>query len=435
MSVMRRSLTPPSIDPPSSSSIAPSSSVLSVESSIRVPIGSTLKIAGGRVRGHRAVGVGPGQLGAGQDLDLQRDAQLRAQARRRGAAERVQRAVQPARLLGRELGRAREVDRAHAATPLRGGLLLGQPAVTRRVDERRDRIRGEDGSAALLMPPPPTACAGTRSCSTPPASRTVIRRVPTWTRIVRPRVPPVSEAITRMRAASSSSRTAASLRWPTSREAEDTVNIEAPPTSTASSIRPARAGGEHAIDELGDGMIGELERARLGVAAAGGQHDVRQPGHAEAAIHQRQADARAQAEGHEDIAGDGRGGELTHPDHRLRHCYRPNRRQQLLDAALIGDEQEGDRGVGALDDEVGVQQQRDVAGAGALGQHGLHDRAEHVGRRRGRRRLELHPGHLAERVQVRRAHDVADLHQRGVADLGAGLDAQEAAHRRPRRWA
>ena len=45
MSVMRRSLTPPSIDPPSSSSIAPSSSVLSVESSIRVPIGSTTKIA------------------------------------------------------------------------------------------------------------------------------------------------------------------------------------------------------------------------------------------------------------------------------------------------------------------------------------------------------------------------------------------------------
>ena len=45
MSVIRRSLTPPSIDPPSSSSIAPSSSVLSVESSIRVPIGSTLKIA------------------------------------------------------------------------------------------------------------------------------------------------------------------------------------------------------------------------------------------------------------------------------------------------------------------------------------------------------------------------------------------------------
>ena len=70
MSVMRRSLTPPSIDPPSSSSIAPSSSVLSVESSMRVPIGSTLKIAAVEFDGHRAVGVGPRQLRAGQDLDL-----------------------------------------------------------------------------------------------------------------------------------------------------------------------------------------------------------------------------------------------------------------------------------------------------------------------------------------------------------------------------
>ena len=162
MSVMRRSLTPPSIDPPSSSSIAPSSSVLSVESSIRVPIGSTLKIAAVEFDGHRAVGVGPGQLRAGQDLDLQRDAQLGRQARRRGAAERVQRAVQPPRLLGRELGRAREVDRAHAATPLRSGLLLGQPAFTGRVDERRDRVGAEDGSAALTHAAASDGIAGTQ---------------------------------------------------------------------------------------------------------------------------------------------------------------------------------------------------------------------------------------------------------------------------------
>jgi len=50
-----------------------------------------------------------------------------------------------------------------------------------------------------------------------------------------------------------------------------------------------------------------------------------QPGDAGPAVHEREADARPQTEGHEDIACDGRGGELTHPDHRLRHPYRPNR--------------------------------------------------------------------------------------------------------------
>ena len=76
---------------------------------------------------------------------------------------------------------------------------------------------------------------------------------------------------------------------------------------------------DDAVDELGNGEIGELPRARGRVAAAGGQHDVGQPGHADPPIQQRQADARAQAEGHEYITGDGRGGELAHPDHRLRH--------------------------------------------------------------------------------------------------------------------
>ena len=41
------------------------------------------------------------------------------------------------------------------------------------------------------------------------------------------------------------------------------------------------------------------------------------PGDARAAVHQRQADARAQTEGDEHVAGDGRGGQLAHPDHRL----------------------------------------------------------------------------------------------------------------------
>ena len=54
-----------------------------------------------------------------------------------------------------ELRRAREVDRAHAAAPLRRGLLLGQPAFARRVDQRGDRVRAEDGSAHAAASTPP----------------------------------------------------------------------------------------------------------------------------------------------------------------------------------------------------------------------------------------------------------------------------------------
>ena len=63
------------------------------------------------------------------------------------------------------------------------------------------------------------------------------------------------------------------------------------------------------------------------------------------------------------------------------------------------------------------------------------DRAEHVGGRRRRRRLERHAGHRRERADVGGADDVADLSQRRLADLGAGLDAEHPAHLRRRRRA
>jgi hypothetical protein len=93
----------------------------------------------------------------------------------------------------------------------------------------------------------------------------------------------------------------------------------------ARAARPARprarrgAAGDDAVDQLGHGESANLHgsgRVRRGV----GQHDVRQPGHAGRAVQQRQPDARAEPEGHQHIAGDGRGGELAHPDHRLRHA-------------------------------------------------------------------------------------------------------------------
>jgi hypothetical protein len=44
----------------------------------------------------------------------------------------------------------------------------------------------------------------------------------------------------------------------------------------------------------------------------------------------------------------------------------------------------------------GVQQQCDVASDRMAGEHALDDRAEHVGRGRGRRRLHLDAGHAGE---------------------------------------
>ena len=86
-----------------------------------------------------------------------------------------------------------------------------------------------------LMPPPPSiALPASSSSSLPPASRTVTAEAATSTRTVRPRLPPVAAATTGMRSFTSSSRTAASLRWPTSRLAADTANMLAPPTRTAS---------------------------------------------------------------------------------------------------------------------------------------------------------------------------------------------------------
>jgi hypothetical protein len=46
---------------------------------------------------------------------------------------------------------------------------------------------------------------------------------------------------------------------------------------------------------------------------------VGQAGDRRPAVQQREADARAQAEGDEDLAGDRRGRELAHADHGLGH--------------------------------------------------------------------------------------------------------------------
>src|SRR5437868_8627275 len=57
----------------------------------------------------------PRELVALDDLDQERVAQLRRQARRGAATEGLVRALEPPLLVGRELGRAREVDLADAA--------------------------------------------------------------------------------------------------------------------------------------------------------------------------------------------------------------------------------------------------------------------------------------------------------------------------------
>jgi hypothetical protein len=88
------------------------------------------------------VRVAPGELAHVDDLELERHAQLGRETRRRGPAERLQGALDPPLVVGRELRRAREVDRAHAPlAPAIGVRILGQPPFLRRLDERGDGVR------------------------------------------------------------------------------------------------------------------------------------------------------------------------------------------------------------------------------------------------------------------------------------------------------
>ena len=147
MSVMRRSLTPPSIDPPSSNSIAPSSSVLSVESSIRVPIGSTLKIAAVEF-----AGTAPCAFAHVSWVDVRTSISsgTRSSADRR--VEAVRQKASSVRCSRRVCSAVNLVGRVKSTARMRRrrcgrGLLLGQPALTGRVHKGRDRVRAEDRAA------------------------------------------------------------------------------------------------------------------------------------------------------------------------------------------------------------------------------------------------------------------------------------------------
>ena len=88
----------------------------------------------------------PGQLRDVDHLELELDAHLGREARARRAAERLVRALDPALLVLRELGRPREVDVADALRAARATLLalLDEAAVLRRLDEGGDLVGGED---------------------------------------------------------------------------------------------------------------------------------------------------------------------------------------------------------------------------------------------------------------------------------------------------
>src|SRR6185503_18774753 len=151
----------------------------------------------------RKLGLGgrPGKLGGGDDLALDRDAQLGREAGGRGAAEALQRAAQPPLLIARELRRPGEVHRPQARrAPLGGGgRVVVQLALLGGLDEGGDLLWGQ-GLAHARTP-------GMSSISAPPASL-LSTAPPGKTRIVRPRSPPVADATTGMRSATSSERTA-----------------------------------------------------------------------------------------------------------------------------------------------------------------------------------------------------------------------------------
>ena len=290
------------------------------------------------------------------------------QARRGRAAERVERALDAPLLVRGELRRAREVDRAHAPLAAAvGGGLLGQAALLRGVDERRDRVGGEDLAAHAAHPHRRSARRdGAAHAPSAPGRRD--GHAPgcrASTRTVRPaRAAGVGRGdgdAQRARAPRARPRRCARRRRGRRRRerehagAADEHGLE------------ARCGARRAATIVGDQRVdrgvGELAGRRRVAPDDGGQHDVGQAGDGRPAVEQREADARAQAERDEHVArapAETANSPIRTMVSAMRYDPRPRRARSSSHAAARRDEQEGDRAVLALDREVGVQHERDV---------------------------------------------------------------------------
>ena len=213
MSVMRRSFSPPLIDPPSSSSIAPSTRLVSAASSIRVSIGCTSKIADSELGGTcvwALAHVSWVLVSSSSSSGTRSSADRRVDAVRQNASSvrRSRRSCSAVNFVGRVKSTARirrrrwGADDSSGRRPSRAASTSAAIASGLRTcpltgNHRRSR---EGAIAGCYQHGFAHAHAGTREgltrlASLPPASRTVTRMSSRCTRIVRPRLPPVSVAM------------------------------------------------------------------------------------------------------------------------------------------------------------------------------------------------------------------------------------------------
>src|SRR3954451_8789633 len=189
--------------------------------------------------------------------------------------------------------------------------------------------------------------------------------------MVRPRDPPVSALITVIRDLERCSRTAASLRCPTSSEDFDTANMLAPPTRTASS--PVRRAPSLTTRSINSGTARSANFQLRGGALPpdAGSTTWANP----ATLVRRSSSARPM---HEPSPRDTRTSPATaeaasSPILTIVSAMdlEAEAPQHELDPTGVGDEQERHGAVLAFDHEVGIEQQGGIARTGALRQHGL----------------------------------------------------------------
>ena len=252
---------------------------------------------------------------------------IRSSALRRVAAVREN--VSSARLIRRSwsvvnfVGRVKSTVRMRRWRARSARRLLGQPAVLRGLDERRDRIRGQDLAAHA-------------------ATRAGIRRVQ--------RDLLVAGRARRDRLAADRHADRAAARAARVRRGDGDaqpgelrahgffVALADLHGGAAAELEHAGAADEHRLErdppraqphELGDqrlhGGVGELAGG-AGAPLGRGEHDVGQARDGRPLVHEREADARAQAQRDEHVTRDRGARELAHADHGLGgHLSRPVR--------------------------------------------------------------------------------------------------------------
>ena len=407
MSVMRRSLTPPSIDAAEQQldraqqqralGRAAASACRSARPrrSPRSSSSGTCACALAHVswRGGRCTSSSSGtRSSADRRVDAVRQNASSVRSRRRSCSD--------VNLVGRVKSTARMRRRRCGARRL-----LGQPALARGVDERGDRVRAQDLAAARSMP---HGLHRTRAATVGVLAAGLAHGHGARRDVDADRAAAVAAGLGRRRTGIRSAGELVAhgglvaLRRPRGVELDDGEH--------------ARAADQHGLEQRPAARRAPTTRSiSSGTAWSANLHGSPAP-RARRLRAARRAPARRCRAG-----GPAAPGRCTSPGRgdRARRRRRPRRRahpsapssppsstgprraSSCSTPPVVGHEQERDRAVLALDDEVGVEQQRDVAARSARSASTVSTIAPSMSVAvAGGRRLDLHAGHRAERVDV-----------------------------------